>query len=627
MSRLATSLLLVMLLAGPALADEPFDLSALRQAHPGAAWVVLERTLVFDMPSPDLLRVEESRRIAILEEGGREELALFEAVHRPGCRVPSEIRIRTVTRTGEEHLLTEADLVRQPRGDHLDPARVRVDLVGPRRGLAPGSLLEERVQTDYPADCYAGLLSTSRRLGEAEAPVLSERVEVRCAGSGCRYAVRADAFDGVWTEGESGALLQRTHVPRLTAEEATPVERLPTLQVTNSDDPLAVGRVLGESLSAAQRQAGKVAPTYAREAKDQFPRMKSPAARLAAYLGDRVLLMGKGSFWGVGFDFGDPPRAEDRRLLPLEWWAVAVAALRPHGGVPLLLDMRDHRPPSEIGVVTEWTAVGVLLPEVGVVTQEAWIPFHEGLASPIAGRWAMRLDGDEPELFRFPSGAAGDLHSWAGAVRPIGGGFVQFDLQVGFRGGRGATLRRGHEALIERWKAQPKKYGRPSEAERDRAFLAKRLFGRDIALGEVTESNDGLDAHVIYTTQHLARSGDGVVVFDLQLPERPMLSHLGSADQRRSDFALKPGEQSFDLLIEPPSGHEPAGLPPGGRVDEGPVHVELSWAIEDGGVRMRFRCAIDERIVSVDHAEAVMAAARLSRMAGQTHLLFVPTTP
>lgn len=621
-------LLLILALIAPlpaTAADAPFDLAALRAEWPGQDWLILERALVFEMPSPELLRVTETRRLAVLQESGREKLALLTQSHRPGCREVTEVSVRTVTRTGDEHLLDREGMIEQPLGDHpSDPERATVDLSGPRRGLAPGSLVEETVRVEYPAPCYGGLIATGRLLGNKDAPTLKETVEIRCAGSGCSFGVDQREYTDRFVAADPGVRLERTGVRGLSSEAAVPTRRLPRLTVSSSPDRLAAVRVLAEGLAKHEGPARARVAGYGKDARDEYAAVSDPVERLARFLGNDVPVFGQGKdFWQQGFDFGEPVKAADRPLLPLEWWAVAVAAMRPHGGIPVVLDTQGHLEPPEVGNVIDYDEIGVLIPDRGVVTHLRWIPMNEGTARDLAGRWALRLDDDGPSLSRFPSSSAADRRSWTGTVTVIAGGFVHFDLEGDLRGRRGHKLRDSYETTLGRWKKAKKKH-RPSEDERDRAFVGEKVFKRQIAVGEVELPDDptGIELKAIHTHDGLWQKGEGVRILALPLPEDPPLLDLVGTVDRTSDFSLDPQERSLELVIVTPEGHRLVGLPVPLRVDEGPVQAELSWEEVPEGAKLSFRTAIEEPILPASLAPALIRAAELVRRASECSLLY-----
>lgn len=606
-------------------ADAPFDLAALRADHPGQDWVILERGLVFELTSPDLLRVTENRTIAVLQDSAREKLALLTDTHRPGCREVTEVAVRTVTRAGAEHLLDRAGMIEQPKGDHpTDPSRVTVELSGPRKGLAPGSLVDETTVVEYPAACYGGLLATARNLGHVDAPVVKETVEVRCAGAGCYFGVDQEGYDELFVAAESGVKLEREGLRPLASEAAVPRRRLPRLYVSSSADRLEAGRVLAAALAEHEAAArGRVAG-YSKDAKKEYAAVKDPVERLARFLGNDVPLFGGGgNFWRQGFDFGEPVKAADRPLLPLEWWAVAVAAMRPHGGVPVLLDTEGYLEPPEVGNVVDYDEIGVLIPGRGVLTHLRWIPMNDGTATDLAGRWALRLGRDGLTVARFRSSSAADARTWTGTVSVVPGGFVHFDLKGSLRGERGHGLRDSYESTLGWWK-QAKKKWRSSPEERDRSFVGDRIFKRQIAVGkvELPDEPTGFDVESIHTHDGLWQKGEGVRILALALPEDPPLLDLVGTVERSSAFALEPQVRSLELVIVTPEGHRLVGLPEAARVDEGPLQAELSWEQVPEGAKLTFRTAIEEPILPANLAPALSRAAELVRQASECYLVY-----
>ena len=626
MKRALLLLVPALLIATPATADDaPIDLASLRAEWPGQDWLILDRSLVFEMPSPDLLRVTRTRSIAILQESAREELALLTERHRPGCREVVEITVRTTTRDGDEHLLERDGMIEQPVGDHpTRPERGTIDLSGPVRGLAPGSRVDETLQVDYPAACYGGLLATVRALGHGDAPTLRETVEIRCAGDGCFFAVDQAGFDEAFVAAEQGVRLEREGVRPLYSEAAAPKRRLPRLAVSSSDDRLAAARVLAEGLAEHEGPARARVAGYVKDAKAAYPAVDDPVERLARFLGNDVPIIGRGKrFWTQGFDFGEAVKAADRPLLPLEWWAIAVAGLRPHGGVPVLLDARGHLEPPAVGNVTDYDQIGVLLPGRGVVTHLRWIPTHEGTARSLAGRWMLRLEEDEPALVAFPSSSAADRRVWTGTVSLDESGWVRSDLAGSFRGYRGHALRDSFETRLGWWKKASKKH-RSSEEERDRKFVGDQIFKRQIAVGhvELPEQPTGIELKAIHTQDGLWNTGEGVAILTLPLPETPPLLKLAGVVDRQSDFALRPQERVVELEIPTPQGYSLVGVPDSIRVDEGPVQAELAWEQLPTGARLRLRVAIEDAIIPAELAPALVEAAWVVGRASDAALIY-----
>ncbi len=619
-------ILLATLLAPlPALAaDAPFDLGALRGEWPGQDWVILERSLVFEMPSAEVLRVTEIRKAAILQESAREKLAMLKTTHRPGCRELTELTVRTVTRDGAEHLLGRDDLIEQPEGDHpTDPERGTIDLSGPRKGLAPGSLMTEATTVEYPAACYRGLIATGRELGHRDAPTLEEIVEIRCAGDGCHFGVDQRQLEELFQPADRGVRLERTGLRGLPSEAAVPVRRLPRLSVSSSADRLEAARVLAAGLADHEGPARSRVAGYAKDAKAEYPTVSDPVERLARFMGNDVPVFGDdGLFWMQGFEFGEAVKAADRPLMPLEWWAVAVAAFRPYGGIPVVLDTKGHLEPAEVGNVIDYDEIGVLIPDRGVVTHLRWIPMTEGTASALAGRWALRLDG-EPTLARFPSSSAADRRHWTGTVSLVEGGFVHFDLEGSLSGHRGHSLRDSYETSLGYWK-KAKKKRRSSPEERDRRFVGEMIFKRRIAVATVELPDDptGIELSSIHTHDGLWQKGEGVRILALPLPEDPPLLDLVGTSDRSSDFAMRPQERLLELLIVTPKGHRLVGLPGPIRVDEGPVQAELTWEEAPEGAKLRFRTAIEEPLLAASLAPALTAAAELVRQASECYLIY-----
>lgn len=609
-------------------AEAGFDLGAMREAWPAYDSVILERSVVFAMPSPDVLRVTESHSVAILQEDAREHYKTFDAVIRPGCREVSEVSLRTVIIDGTEMLLPPEDLVELPRGDHpSDPALSTVDLRAPRRGLAPGSLLVESWQVDYPAACYSGLLSTVRTLGDRRVPVLRESVEVSCAGGGCSWAIDRPMAEAPTERAGGGVILRREHVLPPSSEPQT-ASGQPQIYVSSSDDPLAVGAKLHDSLEGAASAARAVAAGYVAKAAKEYAYVPHSAERIGRYLSD-LELMEYDSFWMAGLGAGEPPKDGIRTPSPVEWLAIARAALEPHGGIPILLG-DDRVAPPPVGNVVGWSSVGVLVPQLGIATHNAgWRPLFGETNSSLAGYWMLTVAAT-PVLSEFGVDARAQRSRWTGTVEVTQGSWARFDVDVELAGSPGESFDHAWNSRVHGSKKVAAKR-RKSPAESQRSHAGMWLFKRDIAHAEFESSPDEpFTVSTIHTREGVVQKQDGVTVVTvpLLLPA-PDLVQLAGIQERESDFSLTPRQAAVELTVVPPTGFELAGLPEGGRVDTDELTVGLSWTEREGAAVLSYEYEVSTPTIPGSKIEEVRAAAELAQRAQVSYVLFVAsaTTP
>lgn len=619
------ALAVLLLLALPGLAQaQPFDLAALRAEWPGYPLVVIEQGHDFELIDGSL-RVTSERQIAILTDDAREGLALFETTRSPGCQEPGGIDIVTTGRDGVEQRTTAEELAKIRLFDHSDPDRASVAWKGPRRGIVPGALLKETMYVDYPPACTGGLVGAVRTLGHPLGPVLKEWVTVRCAGDGCHVAVDRDEEGTLYRarDGE-GVVYRREGVEPLPPESHFPPEDRPRIFVSSSDDPLAVATHLAPRLREARAQAARLVPSYLGAAKKEQGEERDAAARIARFLSELPILGGDEPFWQAGFGFSDPPKAGGRPMTSLEWWAVASAALAPHGGVPVLVDTRSHLDPPDIGNVAAFGEVGVLVPGRFVLLRGEFLALTGESAARLAGLHAIQLD-DAPKATRFQAAAALNHHRWTGTVELTVGDYLKYTLDAALQGSQAATLREGHTDRVHGWKRAIKKRRR-SESERDRTYIGQKLLRRDISLGTVEPVGQRLDAvtvGMIFSRAAEVQRGEGVVSLVVPLPLRPELEHIVSLGERHRPLKLEPVDVGIDLLVKTPEGHALAGLPASRTISEGPVRVEWSWEADPEGVRMRLQYRVDGAVLEPEFAGAVHAAAELVRRAMDPYLLFV----
>jgi hypothetical protein len=615
-------LLIVLLACLPAVAQaQPFDLAQLRADWPGYAYVVLEQSHEFSLVD-GTLRVDTQRQLAILNDTAREELSLFETTVRPGCREPGDIVITTTGRDGTEQTTTGDDLAKLRMADHSDSKNATVVMKGPRRGISPGALLNESFHVDYPPQCYGGLLATARTLGDPLGPILREEVRVSCAGGGCFAALDRDSAEQ-WVTSDDGMVLVRENVEPLPPESHFPGQDRPRVYVSSSDDPNAAALHLEPRLDEAVEGALGVVASYAALAKKDYPGEKDPAVRLARSLA-YTAVFGDGSFWEYGFGMGDVPRAGARALRPMEWWAVAAAALNPHGGVPVLLDSTSHLPPPDVGNVTGWNDIGVLVPGRFLLLQGEFLALTSESAENIAGRHALLLDGGA-EARQFAATADLNRHRWTGTVELTIGDYLKYEISGELQGSQAAVYRQDYAGTVASWQKR-KRSSRGSESERDRGFVGRKVFHRDISLGTVEPVGKRLDAvsvSAIFSRAAEVQRGEGVVSLVVPLPLGPQLEGVVSLGERHRPFELSPVDVAVDFLIKTPEGHSVAGLPEPRAVTDGPVRVASSWESAPDGVRLKFEYRVDAAVLDPQFATSVHAAGELVRQAVDGYVLFV----
>jgi hypothetical protein len=615
------SLLLLLL---PSLAQAaPFDLAELRARWPGHPYVVLSQTHDVDIVE-GTLRVRSERRIAILTDAAREELGLFEITHRPGCSEVSDLQIVTTGRDGAEQRITGDELAHVPLAEGTDPDRIPVLMKGPRRGIAPGALVAETQRVDHPPGCFGGLLSTELRLGDPLGPVEEEEVRVHCAGAGCSAAL--DREEGTWSTVEGATVLRREGVEPLPPETHHPREDRPRLFVSSSADPLAAARTLAPLLAAARGPASRVVGTYVSAAKKAQAAEPDAAARIGRYFA-ALPVRGGDPFWESGFAIPAPPKDGDRLIGVMEWWALATAALAPHGGVPMLFDSTSHLAPPTVGDVTAWDRVGVLVPGRFALVGDEFVALTGDTATDLAGRNAILLEA-EPRPLRFAADPAVNHQRWTGTVELTIGDYLKYDLAAAMEGSTAASLHEGYTAAMTSWKDADRKR-RATPAERDRAFVGGRVFERDISVGSVAIDGKRLDAvtvQAIFSRGAEVQRGEGVVSLVLPLPLDPQLEGVVTPGERVRAIALNPVDIAIDLLVRTPEGHRLAGLPAPRAITDGPVTLDWSWTEDPEGARLHLAYRIEDAVLDPSAAPAVHAAAELLRRALDGCVLYV-TSP
>ena len=626
--------LLVLLPGGALAADPPFDLDALRAKWPGANAVLLERHLVFSMPDPLTMQVRTEQHLAILDDSVQEDLVLFSASRRPGCRDPHDLSIQVTDPEGVEQPW-DGEVLELVAGDHpVDAERSSVTLSASRRGLSAGALLVESWAVDYHADCFRGFLGTERYFVEPTWPVEHVLVEVTCAGTDCYVETDIPGALVFEPRAGGGVKVEAFDVPAAAPEFSVPPQSLPVLLLATSSDKHVVGHMLAAGLETEIDRAKTVADSYRELAEATLPHVKPRSVRYARFLDEHVpRLLSDQAFWQFGFDWGGPVAAGRRPLLPLEWWALALSILKPHGGIPVVLDPDTHLTPPEIGRVVSYRRIGVLLPGRGLLTDAGWFalaPNGEGQESNalLAGMWMLRLE-DEISLDRFSTAAALEGRAWSVTATPSTGDKLLVDITRTYRGERGGRLRAAYLDDEAEWE-QEAPAGRESRDKRNRAFAVQWLFGHRVGRTDVSlEADDPsfFELHTSFSRPGYVQRGDGLVAVSLPILVHDGLRHLvgpGADDERISDFAFSLAKDRIDLDVLPPAGYRLVDVPESRALEAGPVALGVAWTAQGKGARLAYRFSVSEVVVAAEHTPGLQAIGEELRRLLRTRLLFVP---
>lgn len=602
-ARLGIRVLLASLLA-PALAvaEAPFDLSALRDEHPGADSVVMERTYTVTRPDENTLRVAVHEVRAILDDVGSRDLILFSQQERPHCRVPGGVRIEVTTAGGETLLTTTDDLVALPSGDFSS-------WKGPRKGVATGALVHESYHVDYGMHCTGGLGAVQRTLGD-DVPVLSEEVVVDCAE--CAVAVDGD----LPIEADGARRVVRWSQPVPHPNEAyRPKTLRPVVYVSTEADHRAYGRVMAAALADAQKEWGSVAGAWARWAKGKAAGMTDKTAALAYGL-NRVRVYSGSQAWQYGVHTLEPAAPETRTLTPLEWLAVA-SKLLPKGTPVLYNDSRRAVTEGAASIIA-WDEVGIWLPEQGLLTSAGWYPTRGGLSEQLAGHSILRLD--DLQIVTLPGVPEGQRRHTEVLVSPSGLSslLVAVDSTTDSGWGRGTW---------ERWQRREAwvKKAKKNLGDETRSFVAGTLFdGRRLAATTIEEADGGgLRVRTAWTEKDALRRGDGwriVPVVAVRMPD-----WLGSIERERElPVLLGAREDSGVVRVEAPEGYVAKELPAGMRIDEGPLRWTTAWTRDGDAAVLTWSLRVTEDQLAPELAGAVGAVAAAIDQTRRTRLIFVP---
>ncbi len=630
----ALLLLLSLALPAPAMAAEPpFDLDALRVKWPGANAVLIERHVVFSMPDPVTMQVRTEQHLAILDDSAQEDLVLFTASRRPGCRDPHDLSIQVTDPDGRGQPW-DGEVLELAAGDHpVHAERSSVTLSASRRGLSAGALLVESWAVDYHADCFGGFLGTERYFVEPAWPVEHVLVEVTCAGSDCYVATDIPGALTFEPRDGGGVKVEGFDVPAAAPEFSVPSQSLPVIIVATSADKNVLGQILTAGLDAEIERAESVADTHRELAEANLGHVAPRSVRYARYLDEHVPRLSDQAFWQFGFDWGGPVAAGRRPLLPLEWWALALSILKPHGGIPVVLDPDTHLSPPDIGRVVSYRRIGVLLPGRGLLTDAGWFaltPTGDGEESNalLAGMWILRLE-DGISLERFGRSAELEGRGWTVTATPSTGDKLLVDITRAYQGERGGRLRSAYLDDQAEWE-KDNPAGRGSQDKRNREFAVQWLFGHRVGRTEVRTVEDDpgfFELQTSFSRPGFVQRGDGLVAVSLPILVHDDLRHLvgpSPDEQRVSDYAFSLAMDRIELKVLPPAGYRLVDVPESRALEAGPVVLEVTWTAEGLGARLDYRFSVSERIVPATQTAALQEIGEEMRRLLRTRLLFVP---
>ncbi|MCO4773191.1 MAG: hypothetical protein KDA24_24370 [Deltaproteobacteria bacterium] len=599
-------LLLLPLLLASLAHGAPFDLRALRAEHPGAGSVILEQTFTITQPDENTFRLAMHSRRAVLDDLGSEALSLFSQSSRPGCREPKGVRIEVTTGNDETLLTTSDDLVSLSGNDTLL-------LKGPRRGVATGALIEEAFHIDYPLACTGGLWTLQRRLG-ATVPVKRETVVVDCED--CAIATWGELPP--FTESGDQRILSREDVLPVASEPLRAENPRPWLYVSTSDDRFAWATVLSDGLAEHQTRWSGEAGAWAKWARNEAEGTRDKTVALAEGLA-RVPVGAHDEAWKFGTRWGEPTAPESRRLLPLEWLAMASQVLASKGGVPVLLN--DNRRPVPDGVpgIVDWDEFGVWLPDKGLVTTADWYPTHEGTSYKLADH-SLLLLGDQPSIHTFSM--TPEHRALRHDVTVTSSGIASLLLTVERR-----DASSWGEEQAQRWERRELslKKAKKSVDEEARTFAGATFFDDRRLASTTIERLDsfGVRVNTLWTEKDVVRTGDGWRLIPIVAVGMPTWLR-GVSDPRTSDIRLGVRRQGGSVTIVSPDGYAAAALPQDAQSDVGPVSWSAKWSRSGDSVVLHWELLVKESVVPASSAGALAAIAADIERTRRTRLVFEP---
>jgi len=595
-------LLAALTLPGLAAAEAPFDLKALRAAHPGADSVVLERQYTISHEDENTMRVAVHEVRAILDDVGGTDLILFEEEERPHCREPRGVRIEVTTAEGETLLTTTEDLVQLPAGAFSV-------WKGPRNGVATGALIEESYHIDYGVHCFGGLGAVQRTLGD-EVPVLDEEVLIQCED--CGVAVS----DGLTIEADGADSVVRWSQPLPAPAEAhRPPALRPVVYVSTDPDPAAYGRILADELAEASKAWGSTAGAWGKWAKTKAAGMTDKTAALAYGL-SRAPVYSSSSVWEYGIGTKDPIGPENRTLLPLEWLAIASRLLPK--GVPVLYTDSRRPVPEDAATVFDWDELGIWLPDHGLVTTRGWYPTLDGRSEKLAGHTLLRLD--TLEMMTLPGVPEGHRRRTDVVVSPSGLSSLLVEVDTATDSGWGRDVWEGWGRRVA-WakKRKAKLHGVAREYAADALFDGRRLAGTTIEEAD----GGGLRVQTAWTEKEALRRGEGWRIVPVVAARMP--GWLGAIERERElPILLGAREESGTVRVVPPDGYVAKDLPASTTIEEGPLRWSAVWAHEGDAPVLTWSLRIAEDQLPADLAGAVGAVAAAIDQTRRTRLVFEP---
>ena len=585
MPRLLLAALLLGLLAPPAFAAEPgFDLRAMRREHPGVASVILERKRVVSRPEPGVLRLALSVTRAVLDDGDRDDLTLFTEVERPGCRTPAGVRLEVTDPDGVTHVTHQDDLIRSPRGTHAQ-------WMGPRKGLRAGALVRDVWHVDYALACFDGLAAVELALADAEEPVLLDRVESRCAD--CFDAARGEGV--AFTDAGGHRVVELRDLAPVDGARV-PKEARPAVWISTQDDPAALGRIVAKRLETARQGTANRLRAWLRSFAEDYAGTRDPLTRIVLGLSN-VPVWGQDSVWTQGLGhkgLGDPG---EERLLPMDWLALAMGLLEPHGGVPVLL-APEPGVPDGVALVFSWDEYGVLVPDVGLVTTDGFVPLVAGSASHLLGAELLVLE-PAPTLRSFSGGAGLNRVRWDADVSPSGIASLLVDVDYTATSSWAAESNTSWEVSSARARKKRKKDFDEGQAARD--FVSRFLLDdRPVATATVLEP-EGHSLHVrtAWTERDVLLRADDLVLVPVAIPGLP--TWIQPLDRDRTlpiDLGVR--ELSGRVRVQPPKGRGFAGLPPSLEIDEDPLRFVATWVREGDAAVLEWTLLVEAPILPAE---------------------------
>jgi hypothetical protein len=588
-------------------AGAPFDLRALRAAHPGAGSVVLERETRISRPDADTMRLAVRSTRAVLDDVGSTALSLFSEVERPGCRHPGGVRIEVEAPSGETLITTMEDLVRLP----TDPFAV---WKGPRQGVATGALVHESFHVDYSLRCTGGVVTLQGTLG-ARVPVLEEIVLVDC--DDCAVDVGGPGSAAFVREGDR-RVLRAADVQPAPTESHRPDQTRPRWYVSTSSDPLAWGRVLADALPAETRRWSRLAGAWASWAREQGAGMGDRRAALLYGL-SRARVLGRRAIWTHGVSWGEPVGPGTRPLRPLEWLAMTCAVLGPRGGTPVLFTDSRVEVVDGVAGVFDWDEVGVLVDDVGLVSTGGWAPLVEGGSGALSGSTLMTLRSS-PQLVPLTATPEARARAIDVTIEPSGISSVLVSVTV-------RETSSWATGQAERWERmqQSAKRRRRDLGEAAREFASGAFFdGRRLAATTVDRSEPHtLTVSTAWTEKDAILAGDGYALLPVNAWGIPdWLAGIG--EERELPMDLGARALSGTVTVRLPDSHALDGLPEPVRIDGGPITYEAVWAVRAGAPTLQWSLRIERDVLDPGLGPVVAAVGAAARDALRAQLVLVP---